>query len=244
MNGVSFDTVQLPGLTFEPMSRAAAETLAPLLANIDPWARYAYTAAALASFLAAEEVDAPRYSIAVDRAIAGAVSIRKNWLRGPYLQFLGILPPYQNQGIGGSVLNWFENQACEASAQNIWVAVSEFNARALSFYERHGFGRVAMLTDSSSREVPRSCYESSFHTVEVRLYGLAQVPALRALKDFTQGKRNISQFSIVQCVVCLRLDHGSRAQPSGILPAIEISSMYLATYRVPKIFVRARNEQS
>ena len=138
MNGVSLNIVQLPGLTFEPMSRAAAETLAPLLANIDPWARYAYTAAALASFLAAEEVDAPRYSIAVDRAIAGAVSIRKNWLRGPYLQFLGILPPYQNQGIGGSVLNWFENQACEASAQNIWVAVSEFNARALSFLRDTG----------------------------------------------------------------------------------------------------------
>jgi ribosomal protein S18 acetylase RimI-like enzyme len=118
-----------------------------LLASIDPWARYAYTPAALASFLAAEEADAPRYAIAVDRAIAGAVSIRKNWLRGPYLQFLGILPPFQNQGIGHSVLNWFENQACAANAQNLWVAASEFNTRALSFYEKHGYGRVAILAD-------------------------------------------------------------------------------------------------
>lgn len=144
---MSFGIVQLPGLTFEPMSRAAAETLAPLLANIDPWARYGYTVAALTSFLATEEADAPRYAIAVDRAIAGAVSIRKNWLRGPYLQFLGILPPYQNQGIGRSVLNWFEKQARETSAQNLWVAASEFNVRALSFYERHGYARVAVLTD-------------------------------------------------------------------------------------------------
>jgi ribosomal protein S18 acetylase RimI-like enzyme len=147
MTDVSFDTAQLQGVTFEPMSRAVAETLAPLLANIDPWARYAYTVAALASFLATEEADGPRYAIAVDRAIAGAVSIRKNWLRGPYLQFLGILPPYQNHGIGSSVLNWFENEARETRAQNLWVAASEFNVRALSFYEKHGYGRVAVLTD-------------------------------------------------------------------------------------------------
>ena len=147
MSGASFDTAQLQGVTFEPMSRSAAETLAPLLANIDPWARYAYTAAALASFLSADETDAPRYAITADRVIAGAVSIRKNWLRGPYLQFLGILPPYQNHGIGSSVLDWFEKQAREVSAQNLWVAASEFNTRALSFYERHGYGRVAVLTD-------------------------------------------------------------------------------------------------
>lgn len=129
------------------MSRATAEMLAPQLANIDPWARYNYTPAALASFLAAGEADAPRYAIAVGRAIAGAVCIRKNWLRGPYLQFLGILPPYQSQGIGSSVLNWFESQAREVGAQNLWIAASEFNVRALSFYERHGYGRVAVLTD-------------------------------------------------------------------------------------------------
>jgi ribosomal protein S18 acetylase RimI-like enzyme len=129
------------------MSRAAAEMLAPLLSNIDPWARYKYTPGALSSFLTAEEADAPRYAIAVDHEIAGAVSIRTNWLRGPYLQFLGILPPYQNQGIGSSVLNWFESQAREGGAQNLWIAASEFNARALSLYEKHGFHRIATLTD-------------------------------------------------------------------------------------------------
>ncbi|HVZ05345.1 GNAT family N-acetyltransferase [Hyphomicrobium sp.] len=132
---------------FEQMSADAAHTLGPLLARIDPWARYGYTPEAMTAFLAGREADAVRYAIGIDRALAGAFSIKMNWLRGPYLQFLGILPVYQNQGIGTLVLDWFEQQAREDRAQNLWVAASEFNTRAQSFYQMHGFDRVAVLPD-------------------------------------------------------------------------------------------------
>lgn len=134
-----------PSITYEAMTPADADVLAHALAAIDPWARYAYTPAALNDYLAATEADAPRFSISVDGKLAGAVGVRSNWLRGPYLQFLGILPACQHQGIGARTLIRFESEARAARAQNLWVATSDFNTRALAFYERHGFSRVAVL---------------------------------------------------------------------------------------------------
>jgi ribosomal protein S18 acetylase RimI-like enzyme len=127
------------------MTPANAKVLAQALAEIDPWARYAFTPAALTDYLAATEADAPKFSISADGKLAGAVGVRLNWLRGPYLQFLGILPAFQHQGIGTQVLIRFESDARAARDQNLWVATSDFNTRALAFYERHGFSRVAVL---------------------------------------------------------------------------------------------------
>src|SRR4029078_5233315 len=83
----------------------------------------------------------------VDDELAGAIGVRRSWLRGPYLQFLGILPVFQRRGIGRVALDWFEGEARAAQAQNLWVAASDFNTRALAFYERSGFRRVAKLAD-------------------------------------------------------------------------------------------------
>jgi len=147
MRNANLEALQRQGFDLEPMSPVSAKLLGPLLARIDPWARYRYTPAALTEFLAAEEADAPRFAIVANRVIAGAVGVRKSWLRGPYLQFLGILPAYQNHGVGQCILDWFEAEARQGQAQNIWVCASEFNTRAVSFYERHGFVRVATLSD-------------------------------------------------------------------------------------------------
>ncbi|HML29551.1 MAG TPA: GNAT family N-acetyltransferase, partial [Hyphomicrobium sp.] len=132
-------------IAFRPMTPESAEQLGPLLAAIDPWAHYRYTAAALKTFLSAEDDDAPRQEIIVGGTLAGAFSIRRTWLRGPYLQFLGILPPFQNSGVGNAVLSWFEAEGNRLAARNIWVSASEFNTRAVAFYERFGFVRVATL---------------------------------------------------------------------------------------------------
>lgn len=115
------------------------------LAAIDPWAHYRYTPEALTTFLQAEEDDAPRLEILVDGTLAGAFSIRRTWLRGPFLQFLGILPLFQSKGIGNAVLSWFEAEGNKLQVRNIWVSASDFNVRAIAFYERFGFVRVATL---------------------------------------------------------------------------------------------------
>jgi ribosomal protein S18 acetylase RimI-like enzyme len=147
MSKARHDKPQMPNVAFERMTGRAAQKLGAGLAEIDPWARYAYTPAALTSYLSTFEPDAPRFEIVIDNKLAGAIGVRRNWLRGSYLQFLGILPAFQRRGVGSLALAWFENEARRGRAQNIWVAASDFNARALSFYERHGFSRVAVLED-------------------------------------------------------------------------------------------------
>jgi diamine N-acetyltransferase len=132
-------------ISFNPMTKASAERLGTEFADINPWAHYRYTGEALAKYFAGQEEDAPRFEILSGDELAGAICIRKNWLRGPYLQFLGVLPAFQKQGIGSAALSWFQAEARNSAAQNIWVAASEFNLRALAFYERFGFVQVAKL---------------------------------------------------------------------------------------------------
>lgn len=110
-----------------------------------PWSTYGYPAPALASFLGAEEPGAPRLSLSIDGSIIGAAVIRTAWLRGPYLQFLALLPQAQGRGVGSAFVSWMEGEAREGQERNLWVAASAINGDAIRFYERHGFSRVAEL---------------------------------------------------------------------------------------------------
>ena len=132
-------------LALEPFPRREAERLGAAFAAIDPWARYPYPAPQLAAYLAAHEPGAPRLALYSGTTIAGAVGLRLGWLKGPYLQFLGILPDFQGQGIGSAVLEWLEHEARAGGERNLWACASDFNIGALVFYQRHGFERVAAL---------------------------------------------------------------------------------------------------
>lgn len=137
----------LPAIALHPMTAAAAVTLGQAFEAIAPWARYPFSARALSTYLALLEPDAPRYLITSGGDVAGAIGVRNAWLRGPYLQFLGIVPAYQRQGIGQLALCWLEDSARAAGERNLWVAASDFNEAALSFYEGQGFTRAASLDD-------------------------------------------------------------------------------------------------
>lgn len=132
-------------LTAEPLDAAAAPALGEAFAVIDPWAAYPYPAAALARYLASGTPEAPIFALATEGRAAGALGLRLEWLRGPYIQFLGLLPETQGRGIGRQAMAWVEREARRAGARNLWVAASDFNAGALRFYERHGFSRIADL---------------------------------------------------------------------------------------------------
>jgi diamine N-acetyltransferase len=136
-----------PSVALEAMTPETALLLAPAIAAIDPWARHQYPASRLSTFLGTVEPDAPRFAIRSGEDIAGAMVVRFNWLRGPYLQFLGVLPLYQNQGLGRLSIAWLEATARAREEKNLWVAASGFNASAIKFYEREGFKQVADLDD-------------------------------------------------------------------------------------------------
>jgi ribosomal protein S18 acetylase RimI-like enzyme len=126
--------------------------LAASFAAIDPWARYAYQPARLAAFFSGSEPAAPRYALYADGDIVGVVGLKLDWLRGPFLQFLGILPGTQGQGLGSSVLTWIELEARRGGHHNLWVTASDFNARALGLYRRHGYEEAARLDGLVSDE--------------------------------------------------------------------------------------------
>jgi ribosomal protein S18 acetylase RimI-like enzyme len=123
------------------------QRLGPIFAAIDPWARLGYKADALSAYLGTLEKSAPRYAIMIGNEVAGVAGIRLNWLRGPYVQFLGILPQYQKHKLGTAFLAWLVHEARRHGEQNVWVLASTFNADALRFYEANGFERTGELAD-------------------------------------------------------------------------------------------------
>lgn len=129
-------------LPFEPHS---VHPLAEAIAAMEPWSVMNIRADRLAALLASPDAGVCRYLISLGGVDAGVVSIRFPWLKGPYLELLAILPHAQNRGIGRNIMAWFEVTARRHEARNVWVCASSSNAKALRFYERHGFQAVATL---------------------------------------------------------------------------------------------------
>lgn len=142
-----------------PVTEGDAPVLGAGLAAIDPWRRMGFPAKALSGYLTRDDLAVRRFAIWTDEggraadegaaALSGVVSVRDPWLRGPYLEVLGLLPHAQGRGIGAAVMDWFENEARTGkpamAATNLWVLCSDFNAGGLAFYKRHGFVEVAPL---------------------------------------------------------------------------------------------------
>lgn len=133
-----------PSIALYPMSAETGRALGEAFAAMEPWSRYPFSSVSLTKYLTAIEPQAPRFVIEVDGEIAGAIGVRAELLRGPYLQFLGMLPKLQGRGIGSAILDWMEAEA-GPYARNLWVCASDTNTAAIRFYERHGFRRVALL---------------------------------------------------------------------------------------------------
>lgn len=134
-------------LLAEPMTEAEAGPLAEAVCALEPWRTYGYPSEKLAEYLARHEPGAPRFVLRHDGELAGGIGLRLNWLRGPYVQFLAILPPFQGHGSGSALLAWVEAQVHAGGERNLWIAASEINIRARRLYERLGFREVARLDD-------------------------------------------------------------------------------------------------
>lgn len=135
----------LTDVTLVRLPVAEATDLGQAFAAIDPWASYPYPASALATYFAQGDHSAPLLAVRLGELTVGVMGLRLNWLRGPYLQFLGFLPAFQSLGLGSLALAWIDAQTLLASQRNVFVAASDFNAAALRFYERHGFERIGTL---------------------------------------------------------------------------------------------------
>lgn len=119
--------------------------LGEIFSALDPSATYRVSPQTLAGYYAAIEPGAPRFKIKLDKETAGILGLRLAWLRGPYLQYLAVVPRFQGRRIGTRLLAWFEHEARARSERNIWICASAFNEGAARLYQRHGFEIVAAL---------------------------------------------------------------------------------------------------
>ena len=133
-------------ITLDEMTAEAADELAGRIAEIDPWRRLAIPADRIRRLLEAGHGLEIRV-IRIDNRPVGAIVVQCDWLLGPYLRHLSVLPEAQARGAGTRALAWLEGIARRDRQSNIWLCVSAFNSQALAFYARHGFVEAANLPD-------------------------------------------------------------------------------------------------
>ena len=115
-----------------------ARAIAEVLAASEPWLTLNFSPASLANYLIRDDAALRRYAVFVDDQLAGVICVRYPWLRGPYIELLGLFPECRGKGIGKQLLAWAETEA-RREAANLWVVASSFNHQALSFYQDLGF---------------------------------------------------------------------------------------------------------
>jgi diamine N-acetyltransferase len=128
-----------------------AQQVAEMLAASEPWLSLNFSAASLAGYLRREDAALHRYLVSVDGKVAGIICVRHPWLRGPYIELLGVSPNQRGKGIGKQVLAWVEAEARRES-KNLWVLTSSFNHQAQKFYQSLGFYPIGPIQGLVSPE--------------------------------------------------------------------------------------------
>lgn len=133
-----------PDLTVRPLRAAEGRALGPLFSSVDPWKTLGYRPEALSAYLLKRGDGLERFGFVQQGRVVGVVCVRFPWLRGPFVEFLAVLPERQGAGIGQAVLGWVEANPRWPGA-NVWVTVSSFHTNARRFYQRSGYREVAAL---------------------------------------------------------------------------------------------------
>ncbi len=145
MSGFEDEEYQLEGCRLVFPTRPQAEFLAEELSQIDPWKSLGTSVQLLADHFGVKEAGSSQFAVFVDENPMGFISVKRRWLLGPYLEFVGLLPSVQGKGLGKVLLRWFEEQAGISKARNLFLCVTCFNHGAIRFYEDAGFEKCAEL---------------------------------------------------------------------------------------------------
>lgn len=133
-------------LEISPLSAAGIAALTPAMAAIDPWRRLGIGAERLAASLGSSRPDVMSFEARWGAAPCGLLSMRLDWLFGPYIRLLAVVPDAQSKGVGTALIGRAIDTATMRGDGNLWVCASAFNEAAIAFYERQGFRRIGTLT--------------------------------------------------------------------------------------------------
>jgi ribosomal protein S18 acetylase RimI-like enzyme len=133
------------GLSLVPMSSEDAAVIGAMCAALEPWLSYPFSAAELIRFFSMQEPHAPRFSVLHGGVLAGALVVRRDWFRGPYVHMLAVAPSLHGRGIGSTLIGFVEAEARRGRERNLWIAATATNTGARRLYARCGFSEVAHL---------------------------------------------------------------------------------------------------
>lgn len=128
-------------MIWRALTAKEAESVAAACIRFDPYLTLGYRAETLAAYLTRPDPALTRQAILQDGKLAGVLTMRKPWLRGPMIEMLALLPDAQGKGLGSQIL-----ERCKAEAgKNLWTTVSAFHEPARRFYAKAGFEEIAAL---------------------------------------------------------------------------------------------------
>lgn len=120
--------------------------IAARLAGIDPWARVGRPAAAFERLMTRESPGAHRFALRRDGRPIGYLSLRWPFMRGAYIETIGIFPEAQGQGLAARIVAWIGAEVA-LEAANIWLSVTEWNTPARAAYAALGFVEIGPIPD-------------------------------------------------------------------------------------------------
>jgi len=145
MSAFNQETYAFDNCKLKMPTKEAAKMLSRAFTEIEPWKTLKTDRVRMEKYFIHNPEGVCRRIVVVNSEAVGMVCIKQEWLVGPYLEFLGLLPAAHRQGIGKTIMNWFEEEAVKSKARNLFLCVSSFNENAIAFYKSLGFKKNAQL---------------------------------------------------------------------------------------------------
>jgi GNAT superfamily N-acetyltransferase len=131
--------------SISPATEEERDWAASLLARSEPWITLGATAEECRS--ACHDSEYLLYVAHRDGRPSGAISLqRRGVASSPYVKSIVVEEGDRGTGVGSALLAFAED-LFRKDARHMFLCVSSFNARARSFYERHGYRPLAELPD-------------------------------------------------------------------------------------------------
>lgn len=134
-------------VTIRPLTAADIPEIAAWVAATPLWQRYRVTEESMRARLH-QGLDQNAAIVVAERLgrVLGFLWFvpRGGFDRGDYVQLIGVRPDERSHGVGRALMAFAEGESRDRG-RDVFLLVSDFNARAQQFYQRLGYREVGLL---------------------------------------------------------------------------------------------------